>query len=535
VRWFTTTIELRQYLGRQRVVQPSPARGVGESAEPLYGIGLVPTMGALHEGHLTLIRKARQENRLVIVSIFVNPLQFGPNEDLAQYPHDHEQDAYLCEQLGVDAVFMPSPEDMYGNQGIPSQQLTRVLPPKAMLTPLCGGKRIGHFEGVATVVMKLFNIVSPQRAYFGRKDAQQLAILQRMVQDLSCPVTVVPCPTVREQDGLAMSSRNQYLTPDERRDAAGIYRALRSAAQQFERGVRDREPLLNAVQSELAAYSAVEPEYIELVNPQTLNPLETVDHIGLLAIAAQVGATRLIDNLLLRGRQPIIAIDGPAGAGKSTVARRVAHQLELLYLDTGAMYRAVTWLVLERGIAIDDEQAIADLVSQSAIRLMSPDEVGQPTQVLINDEDITDVIRQPRVAAQVSAIAAQPAVRRELVKQQQHYGRRGNIVLDGRDIGTHVFPDAEVKIFLTASVHERARRRQQDLQSQGQAALPLEDIEQAIRQRDHQDSTRAIAPLQKAADAIEIQTDSFTVDQVVGQIVDFYNQQFDRQQPDAQG
>ncbi|MGB3612205.1 MAG: bifunctional pantoate--beta-alanine ligase/(d)CMP kinase [Elainellaceae cyanobacterium] len=524
MRWFTTTLGLRQYLERERGSKTFSENRSGDAAKPRYRVGLVPTMGALHQGHLSLIERARQETDLVVVSIFVNPLQFGPNEDLARYPRDNEQDLRLCHQVGVDAVFAPSLEDMYGIQTQPVQ-LTQVVPPETMLRPLCGAKRVGHFEGVATVVMKLFNIVAPQRAYFGRKDAQQLAILQRMVQDISCPVTIVPCPTVREHDGLAMSSRNQYLSRAERREAPKIYQALQAAEQQFAQGVRDGAMLVSAAQAELESFETIKPEYIELVNPRTLNPLEMINHTGLLAIAAQVGATRLIDNVLLRGRRPVVAIDGPAGAGKSTVARRVAHKLGLLYLDTGAMYRAVTWLVLKTNIDITDEQAIAELVRQSSIRLISPDEVGQPTRVWINDQDVTDAIRLPRVAAQVSAIAAQEAVRHELVKQQQHYGREGEIVLDGRDIGTHVFPDAEVKVFLTASVHERAKRRQQDLQHQGQETLSLGDIEQAIHQRDQQDSTRAIAPLRKAADAIEIQTDALTIDQVVDQIIDLYHQE----------
>ena len=516
MRWFTATVELRQFLERDRAASDS------RQTIP-YQVGLVPTMGALHAGHLSLIRRARQENQLVVVSIFVNPLQFGPAEDLDRYPEQRDADAALCEQAGVDIIFAPSVEDMYGRSR-PAQP-TRVVPPDAMLSPLCGAARMGHFEGVATVVLKLFNIVGPQRAYFGRKDAQQLAILQRMVQDLSCPVTIVPCPTVRAEDGLAISSRNQYLTPAERQEAIAIYQALQAARRQFERGVKARDSLVEVVQTALNEVPSIEPEYIDLVHPRTLEPLSEINHTGLLAIAARIGETRLIDNIVLCDRRPVIAIDGPAGAGKSTVARQVAHQLALLYLDTGAMYRAVTWLVLQKAVPLADEAAIAELVRQSTIRLLSPSELGQPTQVWINDQEVTRDIRLTRVAEHVSTIAAQPAVRQELVKQQQQYGSKGGIVLDGRDIGTHVFPDAEVKVFLTASVQERARRRQADLQRQGQPAASLEDIEQSIYQRDHKDSTRAIAPLRKAADAIEIQTDTLTVEQVVEQIVNLYRQQ----------
>lgn len=522
MRWLTTTVELRQYLDFHRFSSVLEDDTLEQPHHP-YTVGLVPTMGALHEGHLSLIRRARQENDLVVVSIFVNPLQFGPDEDLDRYPRDRHQDSTLCEQADVDAVFAPSPADMYGAIDHPGQ-LTQVVPPQRMVEKLCGLRRRNHFEGVATVVLKLFNLVSPQRAYFGRKDAQQLAILRQMAEDLSCPVTIVACPIVREADGLALSSRNRYLTPEERSEAPLIYQALQMAKDKFEQGERDGAVLVGSVRALLERSSLLEIEYIDLVHPQTLVPLEQITHTGLLAIAVRLGATRLIDNLLLQGRRPIIAIDGPAGAGKSTVARRVAQQLGLLYLDTGAMYRAVTWLALETNTPVQDEAAIAALARQSEIRLKAPDEVGKPVQVWIDGREVTQEIRLPEVAAQVSAIAAQPVVRQELVRQQQQYGRQGGIALDGRDIGTHVFPDAEVKVFLTASVHERARRRQQDMAQQGQPVQSIEDIEKSIYQRDHKDTTRAIAPLRKAPDAVEVQTDALSVDEVVSQIVALYHQ-----------
>ncbi|MGF1538057.1 MAG: bifunctional pantoate--beta-alanine ligase/(d)CMP kinase [Elainellaceae cyanobacterium] len=524
MRWLTTTVELRQYLDFYRFSCVLEDGTLEQSSYP-YEVGLVPTMGALHEGHLSLIRRARQDNDIVVVSIFVNPLQFGPSEDFSHYPRDRERDYKLCKQANVDVVFAPSPNEIYRTEYLSS--ITQVVPPLAMTQKLCGLSRSGHFRGVATIVLKLFNIVSPQRAYFGRKDAQQLAILQQMVQDLSCAVTIVPCPTVREADGLALSSRNQYLTPEERREAPLIYQALQAVAYKFEEGERSSAVLLDVARSVLGRASLLKVEYIDLIHPRTLALLETIKHTGLLAIAAHLGTTRLIDNVLLRGRRPIIAIDGPAGAGKSTVARRVARKLDLLYLDTGAMYRAVTWLALTAGVDVEDEAAIASLVNQSTIRLKSPEEVGQPVQVWINGQEVTQAIRTPEVAARVSTIAAQPVVRQELVLQQQHYGRQGGIAVDGRDIGTHVFPDAEVKVFLTASVHERARRRQQDMRQQGQTQLSLEDIEKSIHQRDHKDTTRAIAPLRKAPDAIEIQTDILSIDQVVDQIIELYRQQAD--------
>ncbi|MGA7932056.1 MAG: bifunctional pantoate--beta-alanine ligase/(d)CMP kinase [Kovacikia sp.] len=539
---FTTVAGLRSYLEMHRsgrylseaaFYEASP---IGAAPE----VGLVPTMGALHAGHLSLIQRARRENQIVVVSIFVNPLQFGPGEDFQQYPRSLEQDRSLCEKAGVDIIFVPTPEEM----GIGSH--TQVVPPEAMTSILCGSSRIGHFQGVATIVTKLLNVVQPNRAYFGKKDAQQLAIIQRVVMDLNVPVEIVPCPTVREPSGLALSSRNQYLTAAQREQAAVIYRGLQRAEQAFRAGEALSKNLIENVKAELQTVAEIVPEYIEIVHPTTLAPLEKVEDAGLLAIAVRLSSTRLIDNLLLCNRKPIVAIDGPAGAGKSTVARQVAQALNLLYLDTGAMYRALTWLVLQSGIAVDDESAVAELVSQCEIEFQAQRaEAGsdgeatkrresgdggqnpQPSQpslpsILINGQDVTAAIRSLEVTSQVSAIAAQPAVRKELVRQQRRYGKKGGIVAEGRDVGTFVFPDAELKIFLTASVQERARRRQQDLKNQGRGDLNLDELEQAIYERDRKDSTRALAPLRKAADAIEIQSDHLTIADVIDQIVQLY-------------
>jgi pantoate ligase / CMP/dCMP kinase len=214
---------------------------------------------------------------------------------------------------------------------------------------------------------------------------------------------------------------------------------------------------------------------------------------------------------------PIIAIDGPAGAGKSTVTKLVAARLGLLFLDTGAMYRAIAWLVLEANLALDDEQKIAELVSQAKIVLTG-------TQVVVNGVDVTGLIRSPSVTSKVSAIAALGIVRAELVKQQQAIGAQGGIVAEGRDMCSHVFPDAQVKIFLTASVQERARRRQMDLVDGGQGDFSLEQLERSMAERDLIDSTREISPLKKADDAVEIISDNLTIDEVVDRIVSMYQQ-----------
>ena len=488
-----------------------------------HQIGLVPTMGALHQGHQSLIEKAIADNNVVIVSIFVNPLQFSPTEDLAEYPRQLKQDLELCEQLGVAIIFAPDAQEM--NSRVDSENLsdtTAVIPPQAMTQVLCGKYRPEHFTGVATVVTKLFHIIQPDQAYFGQKDAQQLAIINRLVRDLNIPVEIIPCPIIREPSGLALSSRNQYLTSAEKEQAGLINQSLQRAKTALAEGENDAAILINLVKEELSQAEKVKIQYVELVDPINLQPIEQVEVKGLLAIAVYMGSTRLIDNIMLSKRQPIVAIDGPAGAGKSTVTRRVAHQLGLLYLDTGAMYRAVTWLVMESDLTLDDEKAIASLIKDVTIKLTSPNAVELPTVVHIDGQEVTTAIRTPEVTANVSAIAAQSAVRAKLVEMQQQWGEQGGIIAEGRDIGTNVFPDADLKIFLTASVQERAKRRWQDLQNQGRDDIDLQQLAQDIQTRDEQDSNRAIAPLKKADDAIELITDDLTIDRVIDKIVELY-------------
>lgn len=531
LKLFTTIAALRGYLGQYRAGKLfSPEEPAPDTPDASYlcprSVGLVPTMGALHAGHQSLIAQARRENGLVVVSIFVNPLQFGPQEDLDRYPQTLAQDRQLCEAMGVDVIFAPSPAELIGAAAQDRSAHTQVVPPSAMLRVMCGPHRPGHFEGVATIVTKLLQLVQPDRAYFGQKDAQQLAIIRRLVADLHLDVDIIGCPIVREASGLAYSSRNQYLTPSERERATGLYRSLQAAVALFRAGERRAAPLIHAVKQTMSTLPDLRLEYAELVHPQTLVPLTEVTTQGLLGVAAYVGQTRLIDNQLLYARKPIVAIDGPAGAGKSTVTRLVADRLGLMYLDTGAMYRAVTWLVLQAGIPLDDEVAIAEAVSQCVIELL-PAHPESPTGALtvkINGEVITEAIRSLEVTAHVSAIAAQPAVRRLLVQQQQRYAEQGGIVAEGRDMGTYVFPQADLKIFLTASIQERARRRYQELLNQGQTQLSQAELEQAIAQRDYLDSTRTFAPLSQAPDAIEVRTDDLSIEAVVDKIVHLYHE-----------
>jgi len=254
-------------------------------------VGLVPTMGALHEGHLSLIRAARAENEVVVVSIFVNPTQFGPKEDLAQYPRDLEGDTLLCTEAGADLIFCPSAEEMY-----PASYSTWVEV-EGLTRGLCGRSRPGHFRGVCTVVSKLFNICTPDRAYFGEKDAQQLAVVTRMVRDLDFPVEIVPCPTVREPDGLAMSSRNARLSPEERAQAPVLYRALSAARDRVRLGERDAATLDRLIRSILAEAPLGVVDYVEIVGASDLEPVHTLSGDILLAVAVRFGGTRLIDNV----------------------------------------------------------------------------------------------------------------------------------------------------------------------------------------------------------------------------------------------
>ncbi len=274
-----TIDEVRQWVQQQK------AQG--------YPIHFVPTMGYFHEGHLSLMRRAKSDGGKVIVSIFVNPLQFGPHEDFERYPRDFERDRQLAESVGVDALFYPEVSEMY-----PEGYQTEVRV-KKLSQPLCGRSRPGHFEGVATVVMKLFHIVTPDRAYFGEKDFQQLRIIQQMVRDTNLPITIVPCPIVREPDGLAMSSRNVYLTPEERQAATVLYRSLCWAQEQVQAGERDAQRIRQGVYEQIAQEPLARIDYVEVVDAESLEPVDRIERPTLVAVAVYFGKARLIDNTVL--------------------------------------------------------------------------------------------------------------------------------------------------------------------------------------------------------------------------------------------
>lgn len=256
-----------------------------------HSIGFVPTMGALHAGHLKLMQEARRENDFVVVSIFVNPLQFDRKDDLDRYPRTLAADMEACSTIPVDAVFTPSSAELY-----PRDQLAFVDVPD-LTTHLCGAFRPGHFRGVTTIVTKLFNIVRPDRAYFGQKDAQQLAVIRRMVEDLNMPVAVIGVPTVREPDGLALSSRNRHLTPEQRQVATILPQMLHEARLRMDRGERSASAIRKAVGPGFQKRADVRLEYFEIVDPRTLAPVEQIGGPVLIAGAIWVGPTRLIDNV----------------------------------------------------------------------------------------------------------------------------------------------------------------------------------------------------------------------------------------------
>ncbi len=267
-------------------------------------IGFVPTMGALHEGHLTLMRKARSECDAVVVSVFVNPTQFGPGEDFERYPRDLARDSGLSQSAQVDALFIPTVEEIY-----PAGSETVIDLPK-IAPKLDGQFRPGHFRGVATVCTKLFNIVSPHRAYFGRKDYQQLKLVERLVSDLFLPITIVPIPTVREPDGLAMSSRNAYLDADSRKAAAVLYRSICAVERAYDSGGRDCAELQDQLNQILSAEPLAQTEYTAIVDAETLDPIETITGTAAVLLAVKIGKTRLIDSCLLGSSVSKIASRG---------------------------------------------------------------------------------------------------------------------------------------------------------------------------------------------------------------------------------
>ena len=497
---FQTNAELKDWLSEQN-----------------SAIILIPTMGGLHPGHQYLIQKAKERktntNQIILVSIFVNPLQFSKGEDFKKYPRNINRDAELAFSAGADAIWAPDYDEVFPGG---KDSHFKIEVPKTLQNQLCGVERKGHFDGVATVIIRLIKIIKPKKLVLGEKDWQQLIIIRRLFQELSIPVRIESYSTQRDQSGFAYSSRNSYLSNSERVNAQSLPNAIKEAKAEFDKG-----KVINLTKiASIFRQNNLKIEYLKIVDPFSLKETENINRLCLLAAAVKCGSTRLIDHTFLMQKNPIIAIDGPAGAGKSTVTKAFAKKLGFIYLDTGAMYRAVTWLIISNSIDPNDQAKIKNILKDSKLEFKNSSLVEQ--KILINNIDVTEKIRSPQVTSMVSEIAKQEFVRELLTRKQQVIGNNGGLVAEGRDIGTAVFPDADLKIFLTASPTERAKRRALDLNKRGYEFSSIEDLEKEIKERDKKDSERKIAPLKKAEEAIELVTDGMNIEEVLNELIDIF-------------
>ncbi len=483
-------------------------------SEKNSAIIFIPTMGGLHPGHQYLIEKAKErkakKNQIILVSIFVNPLQFGKDEDFKQYPRNISKDAELAFHAGADVIWAPDYFEVFPGG---ENSHFKIQVPQTLHNHLCGAERSGHFDGVATVIIRLIRIIRPEKLILGEKDWQQLIIIRQLFEELSIPIKIDSFATQRDISGFAYSSRNSYLSDSERVNAQSLPDALQEAKTEF-----DKKKVINLTKivSKLKENN-LKIEYLKVVDPFSLKETENINRLCLLAAAVKCGSTRLSDHTFLMQRKPIIAIDGPAGAGKSTVTKAFAKKLGFIYLDTGAMYRAVTWLIISHSIDPSDQGEIKNILKDSKLEFKNSSFVGQ--KIFINNIDVTEKIRSPKVTSMVSEIAKQQFVREFLTGKQQVIGNNGGLVAEGRDIGTAVFPDADVKIFLTASPTERAKRRALDLNKRGYEFSSIEALEKEIKERDKKDSERKIAPLTKAQDAIELVTDGMNIEDVLKELI----------------
>ena len=497
---FKTNAELKDWLSEQN-----------------SAIILIPTMGGLHPGHQYLIQKAKERktktNQIILVSIFVNPLQFSKGEDFKKYPRNINRDAELAFSAGADAIWAPDYDEVFPGG---KDSHFKIEVPKTLQNQLCGVERKGHFDGVATVIIRLIKIIKPKKLVLGEKDWQQLIIIRRLFQELSIPVRIESYSTQRDQSGFAYSSRNSYLSDSERVNAQSLPNAIKEAKAEFDKG-----KVINLTKiASVFIQNNLRIEYLKIVDPFSLKETENINRLCLLAAAVKCGSTRLIDHTFLMQKNPIIAIDGPAGAGKSTVTKAFAKKLGFIYLDTGAMYRAVTWLIISNSIDPNDQAKIKNILKDSKLEFKNSSLVEQ--KILINNIDVTEKIRSPQVTSMVSEIAKHEFVRELLTRKQQVIGSNGGLVAEGRDIGTAVFPDADLKIFLTASPTERAKRRALDLNKRGYEFSSIEDLEKEIKERDKKDSERKIAPLKKAEEAIELVTDGMNIEEVLNELIDIF-------------
>ena len=477
-------------------------------------ISFVPSMGNLHLGHKKLILQAkRSKEHLVILSIFINPLQFNDKEDLKNYPRTINKDIDLAFAAGADAIFIPSVDEIFPKN---EKKINFLKASKDLSKTLCGISRKGHFDGVCTVVNRLINIVKPEVIFLGEKDWQQLLIIKEMVAKNNIRVAIKSIDTQRDIDGVPYSSRNNLLLKNDREKLKLFSAELLRTKQIFN---QTKTIGLKKIIKRLKDKD-IKVEYLEHVNAFNLQRSTSEINITMLAGAIICGSTRLIDHVFLMKRDPIIAIDGPAGSGKSTVTKLIAKKLNFVFLDTGAMYRALSWYLIKENINYHNRKNLNSFLSNISIKFKSV--TGSNQNVIINNHDVTEKIRSQEISSIVSSIASIEEVREFLVKEQRKIGDIGGIVAEGRDIGSKVFPQAELKIFLTATINERAKRRKNELEAMGCGNINFEQLKNEMKKRDFDDANRKISPLIKAKDAIEIISDGYTINQVVEQILEIY-------------
>ena len=478
-------------------------------------INFIPTMGNLHDGHQKLISISKSSTcNINLVSIFVNPLQFDSKEDLKSYPRSIDKDIEIAFSNGADAIFIPNVIDIFPPN---NKSIGYLKASKELSSALCGLKRVGHFDGVCTVVYRLLKLVQPKNLYLGEKDWQQILIIKNLIEEKNLKINIVSVPTQRDSDGVPFSSRNKLLSKNERNILKIFSKELSHAKNIFK---KDKKIDLKQLTKKLESKN-ISVEYLEHLNPYSLKKVQAKDNLSILAGAIKCGQTRLIDHVFLMKRNPIIAIDGPAGSGKSTITKLIAKELNLLYLDTGAMYRAISWLFMKEKIDYAKESELNKILRDISIIFKSNSFSQQ--DVFINHFCVTEEIRSQEISSIVSKVSSIKKVREFLVNEQRKIGKSGGLVAEGRDIGTTVFPDAEIKIFLTASIDERAKRRKSELELKGNEEIDFNQLRELIRKRDFEDSTREISPLKKANNAIELITDGYTINEVVEKIINIYN------------
>ena len=477
-------------------------------------ISFVPSMGNLHLGHKELIREAKKsQDNLVLLSIFINPLQFNDKADLRNYPRTISKDIDLAFAAGADAIFIPCVDEIFPKN---ETKIKYLKASKDLSKTLCGISRKGHFDGVCTVVYRLIDIVKPEVIFLGEKDWQQLLIIKEMVARYNINVEIKSIDTQRDIDGIPFSSRNNLLLKNDREKLQLFSSELFHAKQIFNQTKTiDLQRIIKILKSK-----NIKVEYLDHVNAFNLKSSTSKMNITMLAGAIICGSTRLIDHVFLMKRDPIIAIDGPAGSGKSTVTKLIAKKLNFVFLDTGAMYRALSWYLIKENINYHNRKNLNSFLSNISIKFKSV--TGSNQNVIINNHDVTEKIRSQEISSIVSSIASIEEVREFLVKEQRKIGAIGGIVAEGRDIGSKVFPQAELKIFLTATINERAKRRKNELEAMGCGNINFEQLKNEIEKRDFDDSNRKISPLIKAKDAIEIISDGYTINQVVEKILEIY-------------